>query len=173
LPHLCANCYEIWEPQPFGTLRAFRGLYRICFTFTFTTYTESLELKDKVRHWPCLQSLRNKILQEKSIENIGITQLEMRGNKNRLESLKKRRSLIASSYCFGTCKHVQNKSQTLQFLFLYSWFRASWPYINKIQRDSTVGRCLLTAKFLYIFRMSIAPIIRSKSKCNCSLWYRS
>ena len=46
-------------------------------------------------------------------------------------------------------------------------------YINKIQRDATVCRCLFTAKLLYIFRVSIAPIIRSKSNCKCSFWYRS
>jgi hypothetical protein len=33
-------------------------------------------------------------------------------------------------------------------------------YINKIQQDATVSRCLFTAKLLYIFRVSIAPIIR-------------
>ena len=46
-------------------------------------------------------------------------------------------------------------------------------YINKIQRDATVCRCLFTAKLLYVFRVSIAPIIRSTSNCNRSFWYRS
>ena len=46
-------------------------------------------------------------------------------------------------------------------------------YINKIQRDATVCRCLFTAKLLYMFRVSIAPIIRSTSNCNYSFWYRS
>ena len=55
--------------------------------------------------------------------------------------------------------------------FLYSWFRASWLYINKIQRYATVCRGLFTAKLLYVFRVSIAPIIRSISNCNCSFWY--
>ena len=32
----CADCLEIWEPQPPGTLRACPGLKRDCFTFTFT-----------------------------------------------------------------------------------------------------------------------------------------
>ena len=31
---LCADCLEIWEPQPPGTLRVCPGLYRVCFTFT-------------------------------------------------------------------------------------------------------------------------------------------
>ena len=34
-------------------------------------------------------------------------------------------------------------------------------YINKIQQDATVWRCLFTAKLLYMFRVSIAPIISS------------
>jgi len=36
-----------------------------------------------------------------------------------------------------------------------------------------VCRCLFTAKLHYIFGVSIAPIIRSTSNCNCSFWYRS
>ena len=57
--------------------------------------------------------------------------------------------------------------------FLYSWFRASWLYINKIRLDATVCRCLFIAKLLYMFRVSIAPIVRSTSNCNYSFWYRS
>jgi len=34
-------------------------------------------------------------------------------------------------------------------------------YINKIQQDATVCRYLITAKSLYMFRVSIAPTIRS------------
>jgi len=45
--------------------------------------------------------------------------------------------------------------------------------ISMIQRDATVCRCLFTAKLLYMFRVSIAPIIRSISNCNCSFWHRS
>ena len=44
---------------------------------------------------------------------------------------------------------------------------------NKIQRNATVCRCLFTVKLLYMFRVSIAPIMRSTSNCNCSFWYRS
>jgi len=29
------------------------------------------------------------------------------------------------------------------------------------------------AKLLYMFRVSIAPVVRITSKCNCSLCYRS
>jgi hypothetical protein len=36
LPPSTADCHEIWEPQPPGTLRACPGMYRDCFTFTFT-----------------------------------------------------------------------------------------------------------------------------------------
>ena len=63
------------------------------------------------------------------------------------------------------------KIPTVKLAFLYSWFRASWLYINKIQRDATVCRCLFTWKLLYMFRVSIAPIIRSTSNCKCSFWY--
>jgi hypothetical protein len=34
LPPSCANCLEIWEPQPLGTLRACPGLYRDSFTIS-------------------------------------------------------------------------------------------------------------------------------------------
>jgi len=33
LPPSCANCLEIWEPQPPATLRASPGLQWDCFTF--------------------------------------------------------------------------------------------------------------------------------------------
>ena len=36
-----------------------------------------------------------------------------------------------------------------------------YVYIHKIQQDATVYRYLFTAKSLYMFRVSIAPIIRS------------
>ena len=75
----------------------------------------------------------------------------------------------------SSCSYFSiNKQRFLHFgrWILYPWFRASWLYINKIQRDATVCRCLFTAKLLYMFRMSIAPIIRSTSNCNCSFWYR-
>ena len=47
------------------------------------------------------------------------------------------------------------------YTLLYSRFRASWLCINKIQQDATVCRYLFTAKLLYMFRTSIAPIVRS------------
>jgi len=34
-PPSCANCLEIWEPEPPGMLRTCPGLYRDCFTFCF------------------------------------------------------------------------------------------------------------------------------------------
>ena len=34
-PPSCAECHEIWEPKPSGTLWATPGLLRDCFTFTF------------------------------------------------------------------------------------------------------------------------------------------
>ena len=35
LPSKCADCLEIWEPQPPGTPRPCPGLCRDCFTFSF------------------------------------------------------------------------------------------------------------------------------------------
>ena len=69
--------------------------------------------------------------------------------------------------------HFMWITQHYRIEILYSWFRASWLYINKIQRDATVCRCLFIAKLLHMFRVSIAPIIRSISNCNCSFWYTS
>ena len=62
---------------------------------------------------------------------------------------------------------------TTQRHILYSWLRASRLHVNKFQRDATVCRRPCTAKLLYMFRLSIAPTIRSTSNCNCSFWYRS
>jgi len=45
--------------------------------------------------------------------------------------------------------------------------------VIKIQPDATVCRYLFTAKSLYMFRVSIAPIIKSTKSCNCSLRYGS
>ena len=36
LPPSCADCLKIWEPQHPGTMSAYPGLYKNCFTFTFT-----------------------------------------------------------------------------------------------------------------------------------------
>jgi len=33
LPPTCADCHEIWESEPPGTLRACTGVYRDCFTY--------------------------------------------------------------------------------------------------------------------------------------------
>jgi len=33
LPPSCADCLELWEPQPSGTLRACPGVYRYCLIF--------------------------------------------------------------------------------------------------------------------------------------------
>jgi hypothetical protein len=36
LPPSCADCHKIRKPQPPATLKACPGIYRDCFTFTFT-----------------------------------------------------------------------------------------------------------------------------------------
>jgi len=38
LPLSCAECLEIWKPQPPATLWALLGLYRDCFTFMVVYY---------------------------------------------------------------------------------------------------------------------------------------
>ena len=34
----CADCLEIWDPQPPGALRSFPDLYKDCFTFSLLLY---------------------------------------------------------------------------------------------------------------------------------------
>ena len=63
--------------------------------------------------------------------------------------------------CRETCHVVEfcvNISGCVNCCFYLMYNRL---YINKIQQDATVCRYLFTAKPLYIFRVSIAPIIRS------------
>ena len=66
-------------------------------------------------------------------------------------------------YHFTLRRITKQRRYTKLFLifFLYSRFLASWLCSNKTQQDATVFRCLFTAKLLYMFRVSIAPIIRS------------
>ena len=50
-PPSCADCHEIWESQPPGTLKNFPGLYRNCFTvyecICFTNrYGEKIEKEE-------------------------------------------------------------------------------------------------------------------------------
>ena len=70
-------------------------------------------------------------------------------------------------------KTVVCTSQTFLETSINSLSLNGIQYIHKFRQDATVYRCLFTAKFLYIFRVSIAPIIRSTSKCNCSFWYKT
>jgi hypothetical protein len=44
LPPSCADCLEIWEPRPPGTLWACPGLSWDCFTFTFTSFYVSVTM---------------------------------------------------------------------------------------------------------------------------------
>jgi len=58
LPPSCAECLEIWEPQPLGTLRAFPELYRDCYTFYHWKlhFLKSIPLKHPLpflKHWGC------------------------------------------------------------------------------------------------------------------------
>jgi len=40
LPPACADCHEMWESQPPGTLRVCTGPCRDCCTFTLTTHRQ-------------------------------------------------------------------------------------------------------------------------------------
>ena len=62
---------------------------------------------------------------------------------------------------YSTQRDRKCMKTTLSHIILYSRFRASWLYINKIQRDATVCRYLFTAKLLYVFLVSMETIIRS------------
>ena len=50
---------------------------------------------------------------------------------------------------YMTCMFYRRnlRCNTYRKWILYSWFRASWPYINKIQRDATVCRRLLLQSY--------------------------
>ena len=50
LPPSCADCLEIWEPQPPGNLRDCRGLFRGCFTFLIC----SSNVLFKLSHLTCM-----------------------------------------------------------------------------------------------------------------------
>jgi len=50
LPPSCAECLEIWEPQPPGTLRDCPGLYRDYFTFTFAISVQGTRWRSWLRH---------------------------------------------------------------------------------------------------------------------------
>ena len=64
-------------------------------------------------------------------------------------------TLLACIWDFPIRMSEQTQSLCLK------WFYSVRAYINKIQQDATVCRYLVTAKLLYMFRVSIAPIIRS------------
>ena len=55
---------------------------------------------------------------------------------------------------------LESTSKWILFLF-YMSVEFFTGYINKIQQDATVCRYLITAKSIYMFRVSIALIIRS------------
>jgi len=56
LPPSCAECLEIWKPQPPGNLRACPGLYRDCFNLPDRRNGNSRmhSLRSKIRRVPFL-----------------------------------------------------------------------------------------------------------------------
>ena len=79
-----------------------------------------------------------------------------------------------------TFSNITNSSSSyIHIFFLITFFREAFIMniiiilcINPILIRCNRCRYLFTAKSLYMFRVSIAPIIRS-TNCNCSFWYRS
>jgi hypothetical protein len=54
-----AECHEIWEPKPPGTLRATPGLLRDCFTFNTIVSTLSLLVTNQPTNLTSLEQLRS------------------------------------------------------------------------------------------------------------------
>ena len=70
--------------------------------------------------------------------------------------------------------HVDFRYFCELWAILNSWFVHHNSILIKIQLDATVCSLIyFTAKSLYMFRVSTAPIIRSTKNCNRSLRYRS
>ena len=75
--------------------------------------------------------------------------------------------LVFGKYCVEVCVRRLDALTVVLRRHLRATWEVLWPhycvllYINKIQQDATVCRYLFAAKSLYIFRVSIAPIIRS------------
>ena len=61
-------------------------------------------------------------------------------------------------------KHSASVIKTVMIMM----YRAKVTILIKIQPDATVCRYLFTAKSLYMFRVSTAPIIKSTKNCNRS-----
>jgi len=70
---------------------------------------------------------------------------------------------------FQTCKrHKKLKN----YYFIYLWFRASLIYINNCPtRCNTKQSIYYSTSSLYMFRVSITPIIRNTQNCNYSIRY--
>ena len=58
-------------------------------------------------------------------------------------------------------------------MFLCSWVRASWINVNNCPKYATVYSLLYFRKLPYVFWVVTPPIIRSRYKCNYSIWHWS
>ena len=56
---------------------------------------------------------------------------------------------------------MKNNANGISWQSLLNYKERKYLCIDKIQQDATVCRYLFTANVLYMFRVSIAPIIRS------------
>ena len=91
------------------------------------------------------------------------------------------RHLLHVFNLFTSCKESWPHAKKICIYDVNEWICAGKFYIcsscieilgwrNPTRWDSM--QIFITAKLLYMFRASIAPIIRSTSNCSCSLWYR-
>ena len=71
LPPSCADCVDISDPQPLGTLWACPGLLWDCFTFTFTVTFYSTTLT-----WPCRRILQQRKKRKKLPRQTCLEELE-------------------------------------------------------------------------------------------------
>jgi len=62
------------------------------------------------------------------------------------------------SFSFKRVSKFTEEETVWYLVFAISYYTF---HVNKIQQDATVFKYLFTANLLYIFRVSIAPIIRS------------
>ena len=75
----------------------------------------------------------------------------------------------------GTGHTIRAKTLRQRGLIRPRWWKVVALILWPVPVAAVTVRCwyLFTAQLLYMFRVSIAPIIRSTSNCNSSFWYRS
>jgi len=85
---------------------------------------------------------------------------------------------LSRTCCYGTVPSMSWPEMDRYCLMLLClqqclWLRCSELISIIVQRDATIYSLLYFCKLLYMFRSVTPPIIRSKYKCNYSIWYWS